>query len=443
MSPPVFPPRAVAALFIERQHLERPRTTRLNARNLERFAADTGGIQLDSSNVLERAHYLTAWSRFGVYDRAALDRLVYKKRVLFEYWAHAACLVATSQFPMWRRAMLDYERRQTGWSFLRKHGATLRKVEDAVREHGPIGSAAFRHERPRAHEAGWWNWTPSAHALDYLWKKGVLAVHSRVHFQRRLDLIERVLPAALAREPLPPGTFHRWHVGQSLHAMGAATESDLRLYMTFPRFATTDRRRGLRALLASGEVTEIAVDGSRTRWFALPSDLPALASAARRRHVARGTTLLSPFDSFLWHRERTARLFGFDYHIEVYTPGHKRIHGYYSLPIFHDGQLLGRLDAKSHRAEKRLEVRSVHFERWFADGTAPPASAWHATAAAVEPALEGLADAIGSLAAFAGAERVTLGRVAPARLKAPLARALREMKSSAQRSSDSEALVYR
>jgi uncharacterized protein YcaQ len=430
VSPPVFSPRAVAALFIERQHLERPRALRLSARNLERFAADTGGIQLDSINVLERAHYLTAWSRFGVYDRATLDRLVYRKRVLFEYWAHAACLVATSQFPMWRRAMLDYACRDTGWSFLRKHRATLRKVEDTVRENGPIGSAAFRHERPRTHEAGWWNWTPSAHAFDYLWKKGVLAVHSRVHFHRRLDLIERVLPVALAREPLPPGAFHRWHLCQSLHAMGAATEIDLRLYLTFPRFARAERQRALRALVASGEVTEIAVDWSRARWFALTSELPALESAARRRHVARGTTLLSPFDSFLWHRERTARLFGFDYRIEVYTPGHKRIHGYYSMPIFHDGQLIGRLDAKSHRAEKRLEVRSVHFERWFADGAAPPAGAWHAAAAAVEPALEGLADAIGSLAAFAGAERVTLGRVAPARLKAPLARALREMKSS-------------
>jgi hypothetical protein len=118
-------------------------------------------------------------------------------------------------------------------------------------------------------------------------------------------------------------------------------------------------------------------------------------------------------------------LFGFDYRIEVYTPGHKRTFGYYTLPIFHDGQLIGRLDAKTHRAERRLEVRSVHFERWFADGAVPPASAWHRRAAEVEPALAGLADAVRSLAAFVGTDRVSLGRVAPVRLKPPLARALR------------------
>ena len=121
---------------------------------------------------------------------------------------------------------------------------------------------------------------------------------------------------------------------------------------------------------------EIEVKGSRTRWLALARDLPALARAARRRAGSRGTTLLSPFDSLLWYRERVERLFGFDYRIEVYTPGPKRVHGYYTLPILHDGQLIGRVDAKAHRPERRLAVREVHFERWFATGGAPPAAAW-------------------------------------------------------------------
>src|SRR5207247_2153516 len=114
---------------------------------------------------------------------------------------------------------------------------------------------------------------------------------------------------------------------------------------------------------------------------------------------------------------------GFDYRIEVYTPGHQRTHGYYALPIFHDGQLIGRLDAKTHREDARLEVRSVHFERWFASGAAPPAASWGNVDA--DAALAGLASALASLAAFVGADRVTLGRVAPARLRAPLARALK------------------
>src|SRR5439155_382725 len=108
------------------------------------------------------------------------------------------------------------------------------------------------------------------------------------------------------------------------------------------------------------------------RWLALTRDLAALSRAGRAPVPSLGTTLLSPFDSLLWHRERVARLFGFDYRIEVYTPGPKRVHGYYTLPILHHGQLIGRLDAKAHRAERRLEVRHVHFEPWFAAAETPP-----------------------------------------------------------------------
>jgi hypothetical protein len=146
-----------------------------------------------------------------------------------------------------------------------------------------------------------------------------------------------------------------------------------------------------------------------------------LERAVRRRSPpSRGTTLLCPFDSFLWHRERTRKLFGFDYRIEVYTPGHQRVHGYYSLPILHDGQLIGRLDAKNHREECRLEVRSVHFEEWFASGRTPPVG--DGAPMPLEPALAGVGDALRSLAEFVGAERTTLGRVSPAKLAAPLRR---------------------
>jgi hypothetical protein len=261
--------------------------------------------------------------------------------------------------------------------------------------------------------------------MDYLWKKGVLGVHSRVHFQRRLDLIERLLPAALAIEPPGREEFRRWHVRRSLHAMAAATETDLRMYLTYPRLTAAERRATLRAMREAGEVVEVPVEGWRSPWLALPEDLPALERAANRRGQAhgpgRGTTLLSPFDSFLWHRERTKALFGFDYRIEVYTPGHKRVHGYYSLPILHDGGLVGRLDAKNHREEHRLEVRSVHFEPWVAAGAAPPDGG---RPLAIEPLLAGIAEALASLAVFVGAERVAVGRVVPAMLAPRLRRAV-------------------
>ena len=417
--PTTIPVRAVRALFLQRQHLAHPRAATLTPVRLCRFAEDVGGIQLDSINVLDRAHYLTVWSRFGPYDRAALDRLVYERRLLFEYWAHAACLVPTTMLPWWRRAMLDYRVRHTGWSdWLRKNTRVLARVRDAVTANGPMGNADFEGRRPPG-AGGWWSWKPVQHALHYLWMTGALTIHSRRHFHKRYDLMERALPNG--GDPVSRDAFARWHVERSLHAMGAATEADLRGYLTFPRWAPGARRTALRELLAAGEVTELAVAGAPGRWLALTRDLPALARAARAP-AAGGTTLLAPFDSLLWYRDRVARLFGFDYRIEVYTPGDERVHGYYTLPILHDGHLIGRVDAKTHRAERRLEVRHVHFEPWFAGGAPSPAAGERVDQAA---AMTGVADALRSLATFVRGDEVTLGRVTPRRMRAPLARALR------------------
>jgi len=413
------PLRAVAALFLERQHLARPRAAALTARRLGRFVEDVGGLQLDSINVLERAHYLTVWSRFGAYDRARLDRLAYRRRLLFEYWAHAACLVPTSMLPWWRRAMLDYRVRHTGWSdWLRRNAQVLARVKAAVERNGPMGNADFDGRRPPG-GGGWWSWRPVQHALHYLWMTGALTVHSRWHFQKRFDLLERAMPDAFGVEAVSAEEFQRWHLERSLHAMGAATEADLSRYLTFPRFGPGARRATLRSMHERGEVMEIEVDGTPGRWLALTRDLPALARAGRAPAPSHGTTLLSPFDSLLWHRGRAARVFGFDYRIEVYTPGPKRVHGYYVLPILHHGHLIGRLDAKAHRVERRLEVRHVHFEPWFASAQVSPAG-WGRVDQ--DEALAGLAEALGSLAAFVGAAEVEIGRVTPRRLRAPLVR---------------------
>jgi hypothetical protein len=203
--------------------------------------------------------------------------------------------------------------------------------------------------------------------------------------------------------------------------MGAATEADLRSYLTFPRFAPGARRDALRAMIAEGVVTEIAVEGPSLRWLALTRDLRALARAARTPAPSRGTTLLAPFDSLLWYRDRVARLFGFDYRIEVYTPGAERVHGYYTLPILHDGALIGRVDAKTHRAEHRLEVRHVHFEPWFAAGDTPPTGEAPVDR---DAGLAGVAEALRSLAVFVEADAIALRRVTPRRLRSALARLL-------------------
>jgi uncharacterized protein YcaQ len=422
-----FPLRAATALFLHRQHLARPRARRLTPGRLTRFAEDVGGIQMDSINVLDRAHYLTVWSRFGPYDRARLDRLVYGRRLFVEYWAHAACLIPTSMLPWWKRAMLDYRLRHTGWSgWLRKNRKLLVTVADLLRASGPMGHAEIEGRQPPRGRGGWWKWRPVQHALHYLWMTGAVTIHSRRHFQKRFDLLERILPAAAAVEAVSSETFQRWHIERSLHAMGAAVEIDLTHYLTYPRGGTTARRAALRSMLAQGDVTEIEVEGSKARWLALTRDLPRLARAARRPEVSHGTTLLSPFDSLLWYRHRVSRLFGFDYRIEVYTPGPKRVHGYYTLPILHDGHLVGRVDAKAHRSERRLEVRHVHLEPWVARGEAPPSGRGRVDRPIdLDETLVGLAEALASLASFLGSDRVTLGRVTPSRLRAPLARVLR------------------
>jgi len=423
MPRPALPLPAVTALFLQRQHLARPRASRLTAGRLGRFVEDVCGLQIDSINVLERAHYLTVWSRFGPYDRARLDRLVYRRRLLFEYWAHAACLVPTSMLPWWRRAMLDYRVRHTGWSnWLRRNAKVLSLVKASVQANGPMGNADFEGRRPAGGRRGWWNWKPVQHALHYLWMTGALTVDSRRHFQKRFDLLERAMPDVLGIEAVSSEEFQRWHLERSLHAMGAATEADLSRYLSFPRFTPGARRAALRSMVERGEIAEIEVEGSPGRWLALARDLPVLARAGRAPAPSRGTTLLSPFDSLLWHRDRVARLFGFDYRIEVYTPGPRRVHGYYTLPILHHGHLIGRLDAKAHRAERWLEVRHAHFEPWFASVQAPPAGGARVDQ---DEALAGLGEALGSLAAFVGADEVALRRVTPRRLRAPLARTLR------------------
>jgi uncharacterized protein YcaQ len=409
-APVVVPLRAVRALFVERQHLARPRAHALTPRRLVRFVEDAGGLQLDSINVVDRAHYLTLWSRFGPYDRARLDRLVYRRRLLLEYWAHAACLVPPSALPWWRRAMLDYRTRHTGWSrWLRRNRRVVEAARESIRSNGPMANADFEARRG-GKRSGWWNWKPVQHALHYLWMTGALTVHSRRHFQKRFDLFERALPTLATVEAVDADEFRRWHVERSLHAMGAATERDLGGYLTFPRFPPGARRAALRAMHARDDIVEVEVEGARGRWWALARDLPALERAARRRSASRGTTLLSPFDSLLWHRERVASLFGFDYRIEVYTPAAERVHGYYTLPILHDGHLVGRVDAKAHRPERRLEVRHVAFEPWFAAGAAPPAGGERVDR---DAALAALADALRSLATFTGADDVVLRRTSP------------------------------
>jgi len=416
--------RAVAAEFLRRQWLDNPRGRRLTERTLSDFVSQTCGLQIDSVNVLDRAHQLTLWSRFGEYDRARLERLTYRKRVLFEYLTHVACFVATRDLPLHKAIMDDtparFDARHKGWR--KKYRDIIAAVEQAVSERGPLGNADFERPSAMGKSAGWWSWKPATHALDYLLKAGRIGVHSRVNFLKRYAAMPRVLPGWDATKALPLEQAMRERLLRSLAAMGAASTDDLARYWTWPQWKSPAQRTTLKALLGEGLVREVAVEGERAPWFARTEDVPALVRAHRKRAPSSGTTLLCPFDSFLWHRERVHRLWGFFYRIEIYVPGPKRTHGYYSLPLLHDGQLIGRVDLKSHREAGVLEARHVHFEPWFAAGEPAPGVSWSEVDR--DAAFAGLAGALHSLATHVGVEQVRLGRVTPGKFKPALRRAL-------------------
>src|SRR5262245_28431303 len=174
---------------------------------------------MDSINVVERAHYLTVWSRFGPYDRAKLDRLAYQRRLLFEYWARAACLAPTTILPWWRRAMLVYRVRHTRrCRWLESNTRVRSGVKTAIGTPGTLANADFQARRPARKRAGWWNWKPAQHALHYLWMTGALAVHSRRHFHKRFDLMDRAFPNGPGDEVVSAEIFLHWHIERSLHA---------------------------------------------------------------------------------------------------------------------------------------------------------------------------------------------------------------------------------
>ena len=423
-APLVVPRRAVAALFLERQHLARPRAKRLGAASLEAFVGDVCGLQIDSVNVVDRAHHLTLWSRFGAYDRAKLERLVYRRRVLLEYLSHVACFVAARDLPLWRATMLDVAEGPwplARWGRAKKHARLVAEVEAAVAAHAPVGNAGF--ERPKGQKGGgWWTWKPATHALDYLWKTGRIGVHSREHFQKLYAPMRDVLPTLDEVTPLAAADLPAERLRRTIAALGVACEDDLAAYWSWPRRPVAQRRAALERLRREGELTELRVEGLPRRWWALTRDLPAIERAARVRRPSRGTTLLCPFDSFLWHRERTLRLFGFFYRIEIYVPAPQRKHGYYTLPVLHEGHLVGRVDLKHHRERGVLEARHAHFEPWFAAGEPPPVKLWAAPDR--DAAIAGLADSLHSLATFTGAREVKLARTSPTALHRALAHAL-------------------
>lgn len=348
---------------------ERRPTGRIDARHVARVLDRVGLLQIDSVNVLVRSHYLPLFSRLGAYAPELLDRLAYggRRRALFEYWGHEASLIPTSHHPLFRWRMERMVRGERGWGtlarFAAERGDYVERVLREVGERGPLGVSeltdAGRSDGP------WWGWSDGKRALEWLFATGRVTTASRRVFERLYDLPERVLPAEVVAAPTPPeDAAQRALVRMGARAMGVATEVDLRDYFRLP---PADNRARIAELVDEGALVPVAIEGLSQPAYLDP------AARWPRRIAARA--LLSPFDSLVWKRSRTERLFGFHYRIGLYTPQHKRTHGYYVLPFLLGDRLVARVDLKADRAACTLRVPAAHVEAGADPAAVAPALA--------------------------------------------------------------------
>lgn len=376
-----------------------PRPGQATMRHVQRVIDRLQVIQIDSVNVVSRSHYLPFYSRLGDYDTTLVDRArdgtgprSRAPRRLVESWAHVASLIPPETWPFlgFRRATADDD----SWSrrVAREYPGILERVREVVVEHGPMTArevdTLVEHDQVRSRDNWGWNWSLVKECLEHLfWAGAIVSSGRNSQFERRYALPEFVLPpAVLDRAPGRPGAPDREEsaielMRRAVRAHGIGTAADLRDYF---RLRQAMAGPALAELVRLGEVEQVAVRG----W-----DQPAfLDVAARRPRAVQARALLSPFDSLVWERARTERIFRFHYRIEIYVPQAQRVFGYYVLPFLWGDRLVGRVDVKADRAGGRLLVRRLHLE-----DEAPAGS------------LEALHEELGQLAGWLGLERVEHG----------------------------------
>ena len=327
--------------------------------HLRRLIGRIQVLQLDSVSVAVRAHYAPMFSRLGLYDRDLLDAAAWSHsarspRLLVEYWAHEAALMAVEDWPLLRWRMREYTGGRWGVDVVEKNPRLVDDVVSAVAELGPSTAGQIEAHLESGIKRGkgtWWNRSDTKWVAEALFASGVLTTAHRTGFARHYDLVERVLPAEVVTREVDDAEAIRALTLRAATALGVATEADIRDYF---RLRPDQSKPAVADLVAVGELEPVDVDG----WTG-PAYLRAGQSVPR---VDRGTALLCPFDPLIFFRPRIERLFGFHYRIEIYTPAAKRQYGYYVWPLLLDGELVARADLKAERSAGVLQVVGAFVE---------------------------------------------------------------------------------
>jgi len=324
-------------------------------------AARLSAIQIDSVNVLARAHYLPTFSRYGPYPTRTLDGLVHHARELFEYWGHAACFLPIDLYPLMRWRM---DNQLDAWAGLSRTQKDFNEaVFREVAERGPIAAGEISIGGKSV--GPWWGWSKGKRAVEFLFRQGRVAVAGRRNFERLYDVPERVLPeAALRAKPVAPADAKKDLIVRAARAMGVGTAKDIAQYLHidawWDRLSVNGRRAPAKTHLLFNElVEERRLEPVRVHGWKQPA---YLVPGARIPKSVDARAIVSPFDPIMWERKWTKAVFDFDYQIEIYVPGHKRIHGYYVLPFLMGDRFAARVDLKADRKTSPLIVHAAYLE---------------------------------------------------------------------------------
>ena len=378
------------------------RPARAGIAHVRATASRLGAIQVDSVNVLARAHYLPTFSRYGAYPMSALDELAHAKRELFEYWGHAACFLPIDLYPLMRWRM---DSQIEAWSGLdTKRKAYIEAVYREVGERGAISagelSIAGKSTGP------WWGWSDGKQAMEFLFRQGRVAVAGRRNFERLYDLPDRVLPASvLQAATVTARDAKKALLVRAAAAMGVGTAKDITQYFHvdgwWDRLGVDGRRPPAKnqslfdELVEDGRLERARVERWKQPGYVVPG--------VRIPRSVDARAIVSPFDPLMWERQWTESVFDFDYQIEIYVPAPKRVYGYYVLPFLMGDRFAARVDLKADRKASTLIVHAAYVEEGFDAGEVASA----------------LSDELCSMAKWLSLESFAVGR------KGNLARALK------------------